>query len=160
MKFYEIAKSYNQLLDLSETLDPEVLKDTLEAIQENFEEKSINITKIIKMNEAEVDVIETEIKRLKERQQVINNSNDRLKSYLYTHMTATGIDKIKSPLFTLSITKNPPKTNVIDENLIPIDYKTFKTVISVDKKQILADLKEGKEIEGVKLVQDTKLTIK
>lgn len=157
---YELTSNYLQVQDLSEDMDQETLQNTLEAIEEQFEMKAENIVKLMKMNEGEAAALDTEIKRLQERKKKIDTKNTQLKDYLHHHMTQANIKKVNSTLFTISVKKNPPKVKVLDEAAIPPFY--FRQIVKheVDKKELLKDLKEGQEIEGVTLAQDTTLTIK
>lgn len=160
MNLYDLTSSYLQVMDLSQEMDQETLKDTLEAIEEQFDLKAENIIKLTKINEAEALAIDTEIKRLQDRKKSLDNKNKQLKEYLYHHMTQTGIKNIKSALFTISIKKNPPKVKILNEELIAPFY--FKQIVKheLDKKELLKDLKAGEEIEGVTLIQDTRLEVK
>ena len=69
------------------------------------------------------------------------------------------IQKLESELGTLSIAKNPASVEILDESLVPNDYKKEKVTITVDKTAIKNDLKLGKNIQGVRLVED-KTTLK
>ncbi|ENY3075348.1 siphovirus Gp157 family protein, partial [Listeria monocytogenes] len=45
---YSIQEKYQQLLNLAEQLDPELLKDTLESIDDELETKAENVAFVIK----------------------------------------------------------------------------------------------------------------
>lgn len=160
MKFYELTKAYLQVMDLSEEMDQQTLSDTLESIEEQFETKAENIVKLTKLNQAEIDAIKLEVDRLNARKKALENQNTNLENYLYHHMTTAKINKVKSTLFTISIAKKPPSVGVVDESKIPAFYFKQKVEHVLDKKDLLKDLKEGQEIEGVQLVQGTRLSIK
>ena len=70
------------------------------------------------------------------------------------------IDKVKTPLFTVALQNNPPSVNVIDEKLIPNDYRKTVTTTSISKKDLLEDLKQGLIIDGVELKQIKSLRIR
>ena len=59
-----------------------------------------------------------------------------------------GLDKVETPLFKVSIQNNPPSVNILDEDLIPEQYKKTVTTTSLVKNDILKALKEGQVIEG------------
>jgi phage host-nuclease inhibitor protein Gam len=75
-------------------------------------------------------------------------------------MEIRGVKKLETSLGNISIRKTPPSVNVLDENLIPLEYIETKQVMSIDKKLILGDLKDGLVIPGVEIKQGTSLTIK
>jgi len=45
VKLYELTENYLQLLEMAEDMDPELLRDTLESIQESIEDKAENTAK-------------------------------------------------------------------------------------------------------------------
>ncbi|EAG4071565.1 hypothetical protein B9504_15560, partial [Listeria monocytogenes] len=102
---YSIQGKYQQLLNLAEQLDPELLKDTLESIDDELETKAENVAFVIKELEGQSLVLETEIKRLSERKTTINNNIKRLKQSLQDAMETANKPKIRTNLFTLGIRK-------------------------------------------------------
>lgn len=159
MKLYDLTSDYVQLLDMAEQLDPDTFKDTLESIQESIEDKVENTAKLIKSIEADVSAIKAEEKRLKERRQVLETKIDSIKNYLKEQLELAGIDKVKRPTITVSIQKNPPSVKIIDQKLIPSSFM-IQQEPKLDKKAILQNLKEGKTVPGVELIQGRGLRIK
>jgi len=158
-KLYELTESYMQLIDLSEQLDPETFKDTLDAIQDSLEDKVENTAKVVKSLESDVTAIKEEEKRLKERRRVLETKIDSIKNYLKEQLELAGIDKVKRPLITVSIQNNPPSVKVTDEKLIPSSFMIAKAP-ELDKKAVLKKLKDGEEVPGVELFQGRSLRIK
>ncbi len=113
---YSIQGKYQQLLNLAEQLDPELLKDTLESIDDELETKAENVAFVIKELEGQSLILEKETKRLAERKNTINNNVKRLKQSLFDAMITANKQKIKTNLFTLDIRKNPPSLIVEDES--------------------------------------------
>jgi hypothetical protein len=64
--------------------------------------------------------------------------------------------KIEYAEFSVRIQNNPPSVNVLDESLIPDEYRTVKTVESIDKKAI----KEAGGCKGAEIVQTVGVRIK
>jgi hypothetical protein len=62
--------------------------------------------------------------------------------------------------FTVRRQSNPPKVKIVDEKLIPETYKSITTTVNISKRDILDDLKEGKNIPGVDLERTERLVIK
>ncbi|KIO62097.1 hypothetical protein B4065_3317 [Caldibacillus thermoamylovorans] len=158
-KLYELTESYMKLIDLSEQLDPETFKDTLDAIQDSLEDKVENTAKVVKSLESDVTAIKEEEKRLKERRRVLETKIDSIKNYLKEQLELAGIDKVKRPLITVSIQNNPPSVKVTDEKLIPSSFMIAKAP-ELDKKAVLKKLKDGEEVPGVELFQGRSLRIK
>lgn len=152
MKLYELAKSYAELLEVSEEMDSEAIVDTLSALQDAIEDKAENIAKLIRNLEADVKVIHDEEKRLAERRRAIEVKIERLKTYLQEQLETAGLQKVKRPTITVSIQNNPPSVDLIDETLIPADF-LIPQPAKVDKKSILERLKKGESVPGVTLKQ-------
>lgn len=100
-KLYELAEEYNELLEMMEddSVDMEVLRDTLEGVEGEIEIKAENLAKIIKELDGTATMIETEINRLKAKKDAISNNAKSAKKYLESVMIATGKKKFKTDLF-------------------------------------------------------------
>lgn len=158
-KLYDISKDYIGFLESD--LPADELNDCLESIQESFEEKGANIVAVVTTLQADVSAIDEHIKRLQERKKAIVNSQERLKEYLRYNMEQTGIDKIKHPLFSVTLGKPSKQAYIVDESLLRDEFVTIKTEIEPDKRKILAALKAGEEVCGAELVDSkSKLIIK
>jgi DNA repair ATPase RecN len=157
MKLYELANMYNRIIEMEES---EAMLDTLESIEESLDQKAENIAKMITELNAQSETISVEIKRLTEMKSKIENKSNYLQNYIYDNMVFMKKDTIKSDLFNIKIVKNPYSVEIKDEAIIPEDYKNQKITISVDKKKLLEDLKNGMEIQGATLQQKTRLSIK
>lgn len=159
MKLYELTENYNQVLEMAEQLDAETLTDTLDSIDEAIEIKVENTAKVVRSLEGNVDAIESEIKRLTAKKSTLNNNIKGIKSYMQESMEQVGKDKIKGQLFNIGIQNNPQGVNIIDENKINLDY-FIEQSSKLDKKLLLADLKEGKKVEGAEIQQTRSLRIR
>lgn len=158
MKLYELTNAYQEVLELIEEGNEEYL-DTLESIKEDIEQKAENTAKVLKTIEAQIEVIRQEEKRLANRRKELENSVTRIKQYLENNLREVGMKKIKGNIFTISIQKNPPSVEVINENLIPEKYMMIKPP-EPNKKEILNALKNGEQIDGVELKQTESLRIR
>ncbi|MDM0609451.1 siphovirus Gp157 family protein [Clostridium perfringens] len=160
MKLYDLAQSYLNLQELLENpeVPKELILESLRKVGGELEEKAENIAKLIKTIDLEVKAIEEEEKRLANNRKAMKNKSKALKDYLEGAMMSTGKTKFKSNLFSFNIQKNAPSVDVIDENLIPKEFIEFEPIVK--KKEILAALKNGEVIEGVKLKQTESLRIR
>ncbi len=155
---YSIQDKYQQLLNLAEQLDPELLKDTLESIDDELETKAENVAFVIKELEGQSLILEKETKRLAERKNTINNNVKRLKQSLFDAMITANKQKIKTNLFTLDIRKNPPSLIVEDESKL-LNY-LIEQPKKLDKTKLGDDLKKGIEVPGAKIIQTERLQIR
>lgn len=154
LKLYEIATGYMQTMDKLENgeLTEQESKEIQDQLQNALMQKSNNIIGYYQNQKALVDAIDTEIKRLQEMKKRIDNNLDRYKDYVKTNMEVLGIEKIETPVGKLAIAKNPISVDILDENLIPEEYKETVTTVKVNKKAIADNFKTtGEIIEGVRI---------
>lgn len=163
MRLYDISQKFISIQELAENDESmiEAVADTMEGITADFEQKGQAVVVIFKGMEADIEAIDSELKRLSEKKKAIQNRVEWLRNYLRDNMAATGITKISCPLFNITLSEAAKQVEVFDESALPDDYVTVKTVLSPDKRKLLADLKEGVDIPGAMLVEGTRrLTIK
>lgn len=161
MKLYELASNYQKIYNMvDEEIDEQTWIDSLECIQGEIEVKTENIAKLIKMLDADSTILKAEEERLEKRRKTVENKVIRIKQYLQQQLEFSGLDKVKTPNFTISIQNNPPSVNILEEDIIPTKYIITKTENILDKKSLLADLKSGEKISGVELKQGRSLRIR
>ncbi|EEM68451.1 MULTISPECIES: siphovirus Gp157 family protein [Bacillus cereus group] len=160
MNLYTLAINYKQVQEMIEDgADYEVIKDTLEAIQEGIQDKAQNVALLVKNINADVEAIKTEEKRLSERRKALENKSTKLKDYLKEQMEFCGIERIKSTIVSIGIQKNPPTLNIADNADIPEEYYRQREP-EIDKRKLMQDVKEGFEFDGVAISQTTGVRIR
>ena len=161
MNLYELTENYRNLQELLDNpeIDQEIITNALDEVGEQLEEKAENIAKLIKTLEVEVNGYKTEEKRLADRRKTLENRITGLKSYIDAAMKATGKKKFKGQLFSFNIQKNPPSVNITDSTLIPKEYYIEQEPV-LDKKTVLAELKNGVIVPGAELKQTESLRIR
>ena len=165
MKLYEISEA---MKDVQKMLDDgvplEQLEDTLNEIEIDFKQKAESCLFALANLKAEIEGCKSEEARLNARRQSKEKQVDKLKEYLLFHMQELNSGKIDNGVMTASIRKGAPKLQINDVDAIPIEFKKISTVVSTDKKGLLAALKElneGESITGAEVVQGSNtLTIK
>ncbi|WP_455146693.1 siphovirus Gp157 family protein [Stomatobaculum longum] len=157
---YELKSEYIQLRDMAGDPDigPEALRDTMEAINGELEDKADGYAKVIRELEAEEAGLDAEIKRLQARKSAVSGNKGRIKDALESAMRETGKLKFKTALFSFGIQKNPPSVAILSEN-IPLDYLVVPEP-QPDKKRILAELKAGATFDWAELRQTEALRIR
>lgn len=157
MKLYEIAEKHNNALlamaDI-EGLDESVINDTLEALEGEFNDKALSVAGFFQNIEAEIKAMRDAEKRIDERRKAKEASVDRLKNYLKREMIRTGISKIECPQFVISLRNNPESVEIIDEKLIPDEFKRIS--YDIDKVAI----KKAGYCPGAEIVKKQTLVIK
>ena len=156
---YELTGQYLALMEIAEEADPDVLKDTLEGIDGEIEDKADNYAKVIKNLEGESKTIEEEIERLGRKKKGIDNSIDSIKKNLERCMIVTGKRKFKTTFFSFGIQKNAPSVNVKDESKVPAQFWK-KQDPKLDRTSLKEFLKENGNTEYAELVQGESLRIR
>lgn len=161
MKLYEITEDFERLREMASDpdVDPEAIRDTMEAIEADFEDKADGYAKVIRMLEADEDGLDAEIKRLQARKSAVSGNKGRIKDALEKAMRQTGKTKFKTLLFSFGIQKNPPSVTILKEDSVPIDYLVVPDP-QPDKKRILAELKAGAKFDWAELRQTEALRIR
>lgn len=160
-----MAKLYELTNDLkaieSEDFDEQTLKDTLEAVEGEFNDKALSIAKLVENLNGDTSTIDAEIKRLQARKTVITNKQKQLREYLLFNMQESGITKIDCPLFKISLRKGVEKVVIDNEMQIPDEFAKVEVVTKIDKNEVKKQLKAGTEIPGARLERgETTLLIK
>ncbi len=149
MKLHEMSKDYIGFLESD--MEGEQLTDCLDSIQDSFDDKANNIVKLVNSLSVDVDGIDKELKRLQAMKKRVTTNQDRLKEYLRYNMEVTGINKIKHPLFSITLGKPTVTAEVVDIDFLPDNFVNTDIVMKADKKAILKALKEGQDIPGAVL---------
>ena len=160
MKLYQITQEAQYLAALLETeeLTPELEAELL-INQEQLQSKGINYAKVIANYQSESDAIDAEIKRLKAMKESRDKKVTWLTESLKKAMLVSGIEKIDSPLFKISLRRSEAVEVEIPEAL-PVDWQVKKITITADKVAIKKAIKEGYSITGARLVENFNLSIK
>ena len=157
MNLYELSIAFQEVQNMD--LDPEVMQDTLDSIEDAIENKAENIAKLIRNLESDVAAYKEEEDRLKTKRQATENKVKWLKTYLEDNMKLTGKTKFKSGMFNFSIQKNPASVNITDEKVIPEEF-LIQQPPKVDKTSLKEILKRGIEVPGAELKQTEGLRIR
>lgn len=139
-------------------LTPE-LEEALLITEENLNQKAEGYCKAIAIYNGQAATLDEEIKRLTAKKKVAENAVARMKDALKATMQVLQLDKINAGTFTISARKSK-SLEVLDEALIPEEYKETVTTIKVDKNAIKDAIKNGAEIEGVELKENKSIQIK
>lgn len=167
MKLYELVGQYRALeaLESSEDIPPEVIRDTLEGLEGQLQEKATNVALFIRNLVSTADAIYEAANKMRERADRLKARSDALYEYLLFNMQASGISKIESPYFSLIVKKNPPTVVIDNEADIPSDYKVTPPAPPpppprVDKAEIARAFKAGKVVPGCHVEQRERLEVK
>jgi hypothetical protein len=162
LTIYQIEQSYNQLaeelIENGGELTPE-LETALAITEEQLQNKSVAYSFVIKQMDADVDIIDAEIKRLQGLKKQREKASEYLKERIKHAMDTFQIDEIKTPLVKINFRKSE-SVEVDDVNQLPSLYKVVKVTEQADKAAIKAALKDGVEVTGCRIETHRNLQIK
>ena len=141
---YEVTGSILALQEMLESPldDEDILKDTLEAVQGEYEVKLEACCKVIKNLEADMEAVKAEAKRLSEKAKMLENNRDRLKKAMFDSMKATNTPKVKGQLFTVAIQRNG--------GVAPINYDKDNKKITANLPDELVNIVETPNLEAIR----------
>ena len=157
MKLYELSQELAVINDDIISADGELteaLEARLDAATMAFEDKAMNIARWTLNLDGVSSAIDSEIKRLQRKKQVSENLQKRLKEYVKSAMIMADIKKLDLGVMSIRVQNNPASLEIDDEKAIPEKYKKEVTETVIEKKEILKDLKDGKEVKGARLITD------
>lgn len=164
LTLYEIAAEYRRDAEMLADLDlPEqTVIDTLESIGGALQDKAKNIGAFIKHLEMLSDGMRDAEHQIAARRKALENRVQRIKSYTLNVMQNNDIQRIDTPMFAISVAKNPPQVDVFDEKQVPKEFmrQPEPPPPSVDKRLVMDAIKSGVEVPGCRLKQDVRLQIK
>jgi hypothetical protein len=162
MNLYELSEAMRQVQEAAESgADESEVSEALEQLEGEFKDKAQGVAYVIRNLSALSSAISDEAKRLQSKKTALTSKIARLEQYLIENMRSEGIKSIDDGILRATVSKPRPIAVIEDDAAIPDSYMRIKTDVAVDKKLLLDDLKEGKEVPGAKL-GDSKpgLTIK
>ena len=161
MKLYELTGQYLTLQEMveDETVDSEVLRDTMEGLDGEIEEKADAYASIIFLLDGNIETLDKEIQRLEKKKKAMKNNQDFLKRNLEASMIAIGKKKFKTDKFSFGIQRNAPSLGC-DASKIPAEY-FVKQEPKLDRKRLLADVKadpkKAAEYAGLKQTESLRI---
>ena len=144
----EVDENYDKLTDLKNEINAMVVS------------KGKDLIYVLRKQDNYAEAIDEEIKRLQVLKKSYTKKKDNLSNYIKMCMIANNIKAIETPIGKLSVVNNAESVEIYDESLI--DKKFIKTKIeeTISKTDIKNAIKNGEEVQGARLVRNTRLAIK
>ena len=156
MKLYEITNDIQSLDDADDI-------DKLNQLLAEFKNKSNDLLRYCLNIEADINAIGEHVKALVDRKKSLEKKKEAIIEYVFNNMKMNDINEIKdkNSLFIAKIAKNPPSVNILDDAIVPEEFKSVETIEKIDKKAILQHCKNtGEVVAGVEIVSKERLQIK
>lgn len=160
MNLFELTENYVKFFTMLEEADEitEELEEMANNLNIAIEEKSDNYVKMIKNLDADVEAYKNQEKIFNKKRKTAENKIAWLKKNLQASMEQTGRKRVETELFTISIQKNTPSLDITSEDNIGDEY--YKVERTLNKRDLLNDIKEGLIIDGVGIKQTESLRIR
>lgn len=144
----EVDENYDKLTDLKNEINALVVS------------KGKDLIYVLRKQDNYAEAIDDEIKRLQALKKSYAKKKENLSNYIKICMIANNIKAIETPIGKLSVVNNAESVEIYDESLI--DKKFIKTKIeeTISKTDIKNAIKNGEEVQGARLVRNTRLAIK
>ena len=156
----EINSIANFLNSENNELDQETINDTRESIKYLLEEKSEQLELILKEQEMKEEKCKEISRYYAEKAKETKEKRDALKRIIMESMDNLGVKKIETATGTFTIRQNSPAVIIEDESVIPGIFKTLIQEEKIEKAKIKKALKDGIEVQGVRLESSKSLLIK
>lgn len=156
MTLRELEGQYSVLFEMAEegNIDPQIMKDTLECVDYEFEQKAEAYATIIDTLAGEVDTIDKEVARLTEMKRTRKNNIDYMKKALQRAMITADKKKFKTNFHSFSIRKNAPSLDNVDSFKVPDEYMVVTK--TVNRTELLKAVKANPEaFEGIASLKQT-----
>lgn len=157
---YELTTDMEQLYEMlvdCEKEDEQIIIDTMEGIEGEFEIKADGYARIIRQLEADVENHEKEAER---HAQIAKRADSRmkwLKNRLKDAMLITGKNSFNTELFKFKVVSNGGAQPLkVDEDMVPAEYMKQIVKYEIDNGKIREDLLAGKELDFAKLEERSK----
>ncbi len=164
LSLYNITNKFVELMDKVQDgeLTEEEYNELGNELALELQNKSTSIVGYFQNENAFIDAIDTQIKRLQDIKKSKQNKIEKFKKYVKENMERLDLPKVETELGTISIQKSPKASvEILDEEEIPNKYKKIVQETKIDKTAIAKDTKEsGKVVPGTKVVVGTYLRIK
>ena len=160
MNLYEITQEIHNLDSLleSEQIDTDAYSDTLEIVKYELEKKADGLIKYFVNIDTQIEIIDSEIKRLQDLKKSKNNKVDRLKKYIVDNILLLNKTKVETPLGNISIRKS--ESVEVDISMLHTKYLKQKIEYSADKIAIKEAIKKGEKVDGATIIENKNLIIK
>lgn len=152
MTLYELTSEYMELLAMAQDpeIDVETLADTMEGLSGEIDEKLDGYAIIINSLKTDAAQLKAEEERLANMRKSLENKQKKMLGVITNMMAVTEKQKIKTAKYSFTLQKNPPSLMIDDPYIenFPEEYIVQPDPV-IDKAKIKADLKAGKDLEGL-----------
>lgn len=159
MNLFELNDNYKELASRDD-LDPTILKDTLDAIQDDRRSKLDNLATWADQCKSEIDFMSDKKKSWEDEITYRKNKLAWIKQYITDVLDDAGIKRLTTDNHLLSARNFKASTIIDNDEKLPDKFKVTETTTKPDKKAIYKALKAGEEVPGAHLKPNRNTVIK
>lgn len=162
MNLFELNEQYQQLADRDD-LDPTVLVDTLDSINDAWNDKLNNIAKWCESLDSDIDFLTKKKRSISDELTYRKNLRSNLMTYMTEAIDERGLKEVHTEDFILRPRNYKQRTVIDDEDKIPGEYRNYakyQGMYDIKKNDVYKALKDGKEVPGAHLEPNRKTSIK
>ena len=159
MNLFELNDNYKELASRDD-LDPTILKDTLDAIQDDRKSKLDNLATWADQLKSEIDFMSDKKKSWEDEITYRKNKLAWIKQYITNVLDDAGIKQMTTDNYLLSARNFKASTIIDSDEKLPDKFKVTETTTKPDKKAIYKALKSGEEVPGAHLKPNRNTVIK
>lgn len=159
MNLFELNDNYKELASRDD-LDPTILKDTLDAIQDDRKSKLDNLATWADQLKSEIDFMSDKKKSWEDEITYRKNKLAWIKQYITDVLDDAGIKRLTTDNHLLSARNFKASTIIDSDEKLPDKFKVTETTTKPDKKAIYKALKAGEEVPGTHLKPNRNTVIK
>lgn len=159
---FQLNQHYQELADRDD-LDPTLLADTLDSIDDAWNEKANNIAKWIESLNSDIAWLAKKKRSIKDELTYRENLRNNLMTYLTNAIDDHGVKEVHTDDFILRPRNYKQSTVIDDEDKIPDEYRNYakyQGMYDVKKNDVYKALKDGKNVPGAHLEPNRKTVIK
>ncbi|OKP25445.1 siphovirus Gp157 family protein [Serratia liquefaciens] len=139
---------FQELIETSEDLTPEMIADTLEGIEGALGDKLDVAFTYVRNLEGLAKTVDEEVKRLTERKRSFENRAKSIRKYVLACLLASGQDSLKTTTNTFTARKGVASVVIDNADLLPDELVTVQTLVAPDKKAIKEAIENGVDVKG------------
>lgn len=162
MNLFELNEQYQQLADRDD-LDPTVLVDTLDSINDAWNDKLNNIAKWCESLDSDIDFLTKKKRSISDELSYRKNLRANLMTYLTSAIDDRGLKEVHTDDYILRPRNYKQRTVIDDEDKIPGEYRNYakyQGMYDIKKNDVYKALKDGKNVPGAHLEPNRKVMIK
>ena len=155
----------NKIIDLMDKRENEELTEEEQSllnqeVEKELINKSSSIIAYVQNNEALSKAIDDEIDRLTEMKKKLKNKTEKFKEQVLNNMDRLGIEKVTTNIGKLAVRKNPISVEILNENIVPNEFKKEVVKTNIDKTAIKNYFKETGEIIPGTMINTEKYSLR